>query len=167
MAHNAPFRLLLKVGFGIVCLGAAGRLIYRTSDAYRTWLWAGIALLAVAAALGAWLALRDAGAPLLLRLFLPGRSRTAQVLHVLSFFTFADPGEVSWHAVEQSRGRGNARSLVPSALLYATLVLPGAMLVDWLTRREVPLLTVAAFLYFPPWLAVRALEEAARRRHAR
>jgi hypothetical protein len=157
------FRSLLKLGALVLSLGAAGRMIYRTSDAYRDLVPVGLGVLALAAAVGILAVARPPRGRPFVRLFDPGRSRLGEVLHVLSFFTFADPGEVSWHAVENARRDASARSPLNSALLYVLLAMPAALLLDWLLL-DVPLLTVASAIYLAPWSAIRMLEEMARRR---
>lgn len=168
MAHaglrNSSFRLTLKATWLALALALAARLTSVPPGAIHAALAVAgtLALLTLVFAIGA-LSMAP-GQPILVRLFRPGPSHAREVLHVLSFFTFADPGEVSWHAVEQSRERRRP-SVSGSLGLYVALVIPSALLSDWLIHRG-GRLTLTCLFYLAPYVLIRALEERARRQPA-
>ena len=160
---NAPFRLTIKSALLVGALGATS-LIHHHERVERIFALAGV--LALLAVPFAGFALRGPSTrPPFVRLFAPTPSRWGEVVYVLSYFTFTDPGEVSWHAVSQQRSRPGRR-VRSSVILYVVLVLPAAVMLDWLLPPQGPTLTLAAMIYLPPWTSVRWLEERARRRDA-
>ncbi|MFN7975643.1 MAG: hypothetical protein U0166_25435 [Acidobacteriota bacterium] len=159
------FRTSLRASFLVVAFTIAARLTVPQAVATRDLVTIAAGLLA-AAIVFAVAAVRARGdATWLASLFAPGASRLREAIWVLSFFAFTDPGEVSWHAVDQAEGRRRLRvsRLSATVLWYVVLVFPAALLCDWLVERGLRI-TLAAALYLPPWALLRAMEDVARRR---
>lgn len=167
VVRNNLFRTAIKSAALMSCVGLTARTLELAPATTRS-LYVAAGLLGILTAVLAVLTLRaPSPTPTWVRLLAPDPSRVGEILHVLSFFTFSDPGEVSWHAVEQARGGNRPKSVATSMLLYAVLALPTTVMLDWLFARGGPRLSLAAIYYFVPWTILRVCEERARRaRHA-
>lgn len=164
--RNRAFRALLRIALLAIAWGLASH--QQHSPRALLWLGSGLLLLLLALA-AAVLALRaSVEVPPLVRLFGPSPSTLGRVAHVLSFFTFADPGEVSWHAVEAQPPppRSIPMAWLGSLFLFSILALPATMLLDWLLPGLAPRFTLSALVYLWPWLIIRGLEILARARLA-
>ncbi len=157
MTANAPFRLGFKATGLLLAMAAAGVIRHLGWETTRRVLLSALALGVLTVVLG-WFAVRRSDLPIVTALFRPERSEIREIIRILSFFTFADPGEVNWNAVEPKR-RG---SLAVSAILYSLLMLPSALMIDWLFVRGRSSLLLAVLLYAPLWLLIRSLEEDSR-----
>lgn len=161
---NRPFRSSLRAAAFVASLAATSRVLHLGLQTQRQLVVSALGLLLLSAVLGALALAAGRGPGWRIRLFAPGRAHLREILHVLSFFTFTDPGEVNWHAVDQWEGRPPPRRITTAVMLYATFVLPACLVVDLLlTHDGLPRLTVAATIYLLPWAGIRSLEEEGRR----
>lgn len=159
------FRTSLKASSLIGSLAVSSRILLAGTDLDKTLLWLAALLLAAAGLFAVPALARRSQGSRFRRLFAPDPSRLREALWVLSFFAFTDPGEVSWHAVDQAQGKRPPARLTSDVLLYLVLVFPATLMLDWLFARGLRL-TLTAAIYFGPWAFLRALVEAARSRAA-
>lgn len=159
---NGPFRSSLKAAALVASFALTARLLHLGLATTRQLLLLACGLGLGTLVLGALALAGGREARWEARLFAPGRAHFREMLHVLSFFTFTDPGEVNWHAVDQWEGRRAPRRIGTTVKLYVAFVLPTCLVLDLLLAEGQPRLTVAAAIYLVPWTTIRHLEERGR-----